>query len=345
MKIAVIHGRFGSERSGHQSASVEGICGAIEAMGHTTAAIDVSEAPSRALVALEETDADLVFNVARTRGRQSELLYPALLEQLDLPFVGSDSQTCATVRDKRLARTLVARHGVQSPRSVLVRRARDLSVGNLRFPVLLTPNFEGHEEDLADHVVVATPAELRQRLSWMLEAYPEGVLIEDVIAGRDVTVFLLEKCLPHLPAAVGYQRLGERDARGAAAPYDYWIRRHHPDRVAVQIPAKLTAAELDAVERAAASVFDVLSIRDVGEVQFRVTPVGDVHFLHASTLPRLDPDAPIYLASRRNALDADGVVAMIVRSAIARHALEDPGAAAHYVPPARGHAPRQAGRP
>lgn len=317
MRIVVTFHSYGRECAGHQAAAADLVVQALERRGHSAAALDVSDSLGRAVAQLEELDPDLVFNLSRGRGRHGDLLFPAVLEQLDLPFTGADAQTSAVIRDKRLAKVLANANGVATPRSVFARQARDVPVRHLDFPVVIKPNYE---EDHSDQVVVSTPALLRGALSAMLDHYPEGVLIEEYVPGMDVTMMYLESHAPHLAAPIGYRRSGSDSNEDRHPLYDHHLRQLEPDKVELVVGPELNrGTSLDDLTRATLQIVAALGLRDAGELQFRITPMGELYFLHASPMPRLDHAAPIYAAAKKLACDTDDVIEAIVRSADRRH--------------------------
>src|SRR5262249_20825568 len=97
----------------------------------------------------------------------------------------------------------------------------------------------------------------------LLHAYPDGVLIEEYVAGIDVTVGWVEKvgCLP--PVAFRYPS-GWR--------WPIYERRLKRDSSAVtaEVPARLPPALRDALTRLSADVVHKLGLHDVARVDWRV---------------------------------------------------------------------------
>jgi D-alanine-D-alanine ligase len=82
--------------------TVEAIAAGLERLGHSVERIDVSGPVSRTVARLESSHADLVFNTAEgRRGRFREAFYPALFEEMGIPFTGSNAYKLARTRDKR----------------------------------------------------------------------------------------------------------------------------------------------------------------------------------------------------------------------------------------------------
>jgi len=320
--------------------TVEGLAGAIERLGHRVERIEVSGPASRTVARLEAFGPDLIFNTAEgRRGRFREAFFPALFDELAMPYTGSDAWVLAVTLDKQLTKLLLAQHGVRTPRWQFLERAEDLQANALGFPVIVKPNFEGSSKGITQDSVVEDPLRLHEAVRAALERYPAGVLVEEFIRGRDVTVPFLEKAAPDRGGVlqpVEYVVDEARAGKRRHAIYDYELKTALDDAVSVRAPARLTAAEAARVHGQAARVYRVLGIRDLGRADFRLGEDGQAYFLEVNALPSLQPGAGIYAAAGLEGLHVDGVISAVVESAVARQ-----GVAAE---PSRRGRPRRAER-
>src|SRR6476660_6229030 len=128
MKVAFTHNlrlsdiRESEKEAEYDSAeTVSAIAAALEVAGHEVEKIEVSGPASNLLERLEQIDPDIIFNTAEgERGRMREAFYPALFEELGIPFTGSDAYTNAITLDKYLTKLIVQRAGIETARGVLV---------------------------------------------------------------------------------------------------------------------------------------------------------------------------------------------------------------------------------
>src|SRR5512134_3717039 len=167
--------------------TVDALAAAIERLGHRVERIEVSGPASRTVARLEAYGPDLIFNTAEgRRGRFREAFFPALFDELGMPYTGSDAYVLALTLDKGLTKLVLAQHGVLTPRWQYVEQPRDLQVNALRFPVIVKPNFEGSSKGITQDSVVEDPLQLHARVAEVLARYPAGALVEEFVAGRDV---------------------------------------------------------------------------------------------------------------------------------------------------------------
>jgi D-alanine-D-alanine ligase len=328
LRIAFCHNRKTSdsleEAEYDTPETVERLAAALAAGGHEVHPIDVSGPVARVAARLEDIRPDLVFNTAEgRRGRLRAAFFPALFEHLGIPFTGADSFASALTLDKLATKERVARHGVRTPAARLlepVRWKEEVETARgLRFPVIVKPNYEGSSKGITSDSVHHDPRRLEDALPGLLRDWPAGLLVEEFIAGRDVTVAYLEALDPPVLEPTGYAYRG-----GAANPhhiYDYRLKNLASDEVEVVLDPDLGPALEAEVRGWAATAARVLGIRDVGRFDFRISRDGKAYFLEANATPSLEEGAGLLLQAARRGLSFEAAVLGIVDSAARRHGI------------------------
>jgi D-alanine-D-alanine ligase len=310
--------------------TVDGLAGAIERLGHRVERIEVSGPASRTVTRLEAFGPDLIFNTAEgRRGRFREAFFPALFDELGMPYTGSDAYTLALTLDKQLTKLVLAQHGVTTPRWQYVEDARDLQVNALRYPVIVKPNFEGSSKGITQDSVVEDPLRLHEVVRQALARYPAGLLVEEYVVGRDVTVPFLEAAAPERAGVLQPVEYVVDEAASATrryAIYDYELKTRLDALVSVRAPAKVRRAQAERIHQLCATVYRVLAIRDLGRVDLRLGEDGQVHFLEINALPSLEAGAGIYAAAALEGLHEDGVLGAVIESAVRRFNILDKSA-------------------
>ena len=122
---------------------------------------------------LEAFGPDLIFNTAEgRRGRFREAFFPALFDELGMPYTGSDAYALALTLDKQLTKLVLAQHGVPTPRWQYLEDPAQLQVNALRYPVIVKPNFEGSSKGITQDSVVEDPVRLHEVVREALLAVP-----------------------------------------------------------------------------------------------------------------------------------------------------------------------------
>jgi D-alanine-D-alanine ligase len=307
--------------------TVNALAGAIERLGHRLERVEVSGPASRIVARLEAYSPDLIFNTAEgRRGRFREAFYPALFDELGFPYTGSDAYALAVTLDKQLTKLMLREHGVVTPVWQYVEHPEELKPQALRFPVIVKPNFEGSSKGITQDSVAETLEELEEKLARALERYPAGILVEEYIAGRDITVPYLaavQNDFGGVLSPVEYVVDAKLGGSRKYAIYDYALKTSNTKAVKVVAPAKLSPAMSEQLRETARKIFRVCDCHDLGRLDFRVSEAGVPHFLEINALPSLEPGAGIYVAAELEGLHLDRVIDSIIESAAKRNGIKD----------------------
>ncbi|WP_415835585.1 D-alanine--D-alanine ligase family protein, partial [Corallococcus soli] len=307
--------------------TVNTLAGAIERLGHRLERFEVSGPASRTVARLEAYSPDLIFNTAEgRRGRFREAFYPALFDELGFAYTGSDAYALALTLDKQLTKLILSKHGIRTPGWQYVEKLSELAAESLHFPVIVKPNFEGSSKGITQDSVAETLEQAREKVARALEKYPAGVLVEEYIRGRDLTVPFLaavDNDYDGVLAPVEYVIDPEVSAGRKYAIYDYDLKTRREKAVSVRAPADIPPKMAEDVRKMAQKIFQVLDCRDLGRLDFRLSDAGVPYFLEINALPSLEPGAGIYSAAELEGLHLDGVINSIIQSAAKRYKIRD----------------------
>jgi D-alanine-D-alanine ligase len=327
MKIAFSHNykRSDSEEEAEFDApsTVEAILAALSAGGHEVIPLDVSGPIPGVLARLQALAPDLIFNTAEgRRGPAREALYPALFDELGLPYTGSDARVLMITLDKWLTKLVVAREGVATPKARLITGSpRAVKIDeHLPLPAIVKPNYEGSSKGIDDNAVVFDAGALYDVIVERLKRYPEGVLVEAFIPGVDITV----------PYVAGLGENGvlspaeyviDPSVRSRHNLYDYRLKNMPSiwDGLSLRCPAILPESTIASLRTATKLAASALGIRDVARFDFRLGDDGSLWFLEANGLPSLDPETNLVRAAELEGLSYNGLIQHIARNAAARH--------------------------
>ncbi|MGE0872937.1 MAG: ATP-grasp domain-containing protein [Kofleriaceae bacterium] len=352
MKVAFTHNlrltdvRDTEKEAEYDSAeTVTAIAAAIEAAGHECEKVEVSGPASNLLERLEAIDPDIIFNTAEgTTGRMREAFYPALFEELGIPYTGSDAYTNAITLDKWLTKLMVQRAGIDTARGILVtvRNFDDVIQrgAGLAFPVIVKPNHEGSSKGIYNSYgagsgsstssgssIVRDPKELSGALKAALRAYPDGVLVEEYIDGLDIALGFIDG-VGHDDGILTPVEL-QIDGNGNGGPandrpfniYDYRLKNVEPGRVQYRCPANVPRDVAARLRSISSEVIRVLGIRDLARLDYRVTQEGRIYLLEANSLPSLGSQSSLFAATAQVGLTYNATIAAILNTAALRSGL------------------------
>ncbi|MCC6213576.1 MAG: D-alanine--D-alanine ligase [Polyangiaceae bacterium] len=269
-RVGVVMGGSSSERE-VSLRSGEAVAQALEEVGHDVvrlALADFSDLAQRVTTAR----IDAAFLALHGRGGEDGCVQ-GVLELLGIPYTGSGVLASALAMDKAKAKELFRLHNVPTP-PYYVARATDLGDlaelhGSFGYPVFVKPRREGSSFGIsrADDF-----AALEQAVEHALE-YDSEALVERYVAGREVTVGLLDGRL-----------LGALEVAPKSGVYDHEAK-YTPGMTEYFLPARLPAVRLQGVLHLAERAAQAIGARGAVRVDLIVTEGRNEYVLEVNTLP------------------------------------------------------------
>jgi D-alanine-D-alanine ligase len=244
---------------------------------------------------------------------------------LGLPYVGSDPLTLAVCLDKPSAKKLAQAGGVRTPQFQVIEDVDDLNnLGDfsLDFPVIVKPAYEGSSKGIRENSRVENLADLHQRSQHVIATYRQPALVEEFIAGAEVTVGVVGNA----PAQIlGVMEVVPRDGSAENFIYTLDVKRNWRQMVGYRCPPQVPASCVKELEAAALTLFRVLGCRDFARFDFRVDVHDRPYFIEANPLPGLAPNySDLSLMGNLSGWDYSRIIRTILDSALERQGLLRP---------------------
>jgi D-alanine-D-alanine ligase len=305
--------------------TVQALREVIEKLGHTVIELGNGKSLVRKLL---DDPVDLVFNFAEGSGvsRSRESRVPALCELLNIPYTGSDPLTLGLALDKDLARRTVEDAGVTTPQGIVVQYVPGeydgdyaeflplLEEAELQLPVIAKPVCEGSSKGIRRRCLIETAEELGAVVVSLWKDYQQDVLIEEFIAGDEVTVGIIGNDPGEI---VGMMRIMPKQPTDKFV-YSLEVKRNWREMVDYEAPAKLPAKTILAIEDAAISAYEILGCQDLCRIDFRIRD-GIPYFIEANPLPGLNPiTADVFLIAKGQGWSYHDLIQAILDTALIR---------------------------
>jgi len=262
---------------------------------------------------LKESQVDLVFNI-------SSLVEAAILEELELPYVGSALFAIAVAADKSLAKKLWQRVDLPTSPFHVARTEEDCEVFKesppFEYPLFLKPVAGRGSAGIDRTSVVTNHEELVAGVQARRRTIGQPVLIERFLQGREVSVGILgnaedPRVLPPLEIVC---REGD---------VTLTFEKKALDDDSFLCPAPLTTEETETVQRLACRAYRALGLRDYGRIDMILTDEGPF-LLEGNTFaglmctPLEMPHSYLGIMARAAGMDGPGLLDEIIQAAVTR---------------------------
>ncbi|MGW1682714.1 D-alanine--D-alanine ligase family protein [Saccharopolyspora sp. NPDC002376] len=300
------HEREVSLRSGRR------LSAALRSVGLTVAEWD---ADARLLSRVEQERPDAVV-VALHGGEGENGAVQAVLEMLDVPYVGTGPHACRRAWDKPTAKAELSRAGLATPdwvslphstfRELGAQAVLDALVAKLGLPLMLKPDQGG---SALGAQVVREAAELPSAMVGAL-SYGDTVLVEQFVEGTEVAITVIDG--PDGPEALPAVQIEPADG-----VYDY-TARYTAGLTSYHAPAEISPEAAAAAGELAIAAHRLLGLRDVSRTDAIIDRDGTPHFLEVNVSPGLTETSLLPMAVEAAGRSMGEVFAGLVERAIAR---------------------------
>jgi len=299
--------------------TIELISGALKNLGHTVVRLGGGR---EFLTNILCESVDIVFNIAEGRGiyRSREAQVPSVLEMLNIPYTGSDPQCLAICLDKPLTKKLAATAGVCVPKEIIINSAQELQKvrwDDFPFPAIVKPIFEGSSKGIRVSSVTKNPDQLTELVTRLIDCYHQPVMVEEFIAGDEVTVGMIGNSPPQV---LGMMRILPRKKYDHFV-YSLEVKRDWKNTVDYECPPRLEDKVLKRIEDSAISAFQVLGCRDFARLDYRIGRDGIPYFLEINPLPGLGDYSDLVIMALKMGWTYDVLIGAVLNAALERYPL------------------------
>ena len=199
-----------------------------------------------------------------------------LLEDAEIPYVGSGVKASADAMDKARAKELFVAAGLKvTPGQVMVKGQNLPDAQAITYPVFVKPSSGGssrgtHKVKSADKLADAIADAF---------LYDDKVLIEKAINGREIECAVLERDGTSYASVIG-----EIVVNPQFEFYDFEAK-YLDDATTVKIPANISEEDSQAIQIAAMQAFDALGCAGLARCDFFYTDHNEIIINEINTLP------------------------------------------------------------
>ena len=303
MKVAVLYGGTSGEREVSLS-SGRGIMNALEKKGHEVVGIDFNPSKINELLTL---NVDVVFIGLHGRFGEDGRIQ-GLLDMLNIPYVGSGVLGSALAMNKVKAKRIMESVGIRVAKDQAINAEtfnRENFVLKIDYPVVVKPASEGST------IGITIAGNEQELLAGIEEAFKhdEDVLIEEFIAGMEVTVSVLgkkgvEQALPVIEI-VPKNKFYDYEAKYAPGGSDHII------------PARVSEEITEYLQKNAVLAHQSLNCKTYSRTDFIVPFDGTLPVvLEVNTLPGMTPTSLFPDAAKEIGLSYEDMIERLIELSI-----------------------------
>jgi D-alanine-D-alanine ligase len=283
-------------------------------MGHNPALMPVSSI-EKCFAEIREFAPEMIFNLCEGfHGKSKHEMHVAgLWEIIGIPYSGNRPITLGLSQNKILAKNIFNANGIPTPDyEVFEAVPEKLRMG---YPVFAKPSNEDASLGISQNSVIYDIDSLKRSVASLLSKYDEPVLVEKYIEGREFNISIIGNKDPKvLPVSeIDFSALDEGTPKitGYEAK---WLADHPFYRKTPSVcPAKIAADLRKNLETTALKVYELLSGKDYGRVDFRVDADENIHVLEFNPNPDISPDAGFVKALIASGMDFEDFLKIIIR--------------------------------
>jgi len=247
--------------------------------------IDATTFPCNAQLTdnLKKYKPDFVINCVDSVYGQEYLCatIPATLELLQIPYTGTRVMGMTINTNKFFTKNILEQWGITTPKCQLIKESVDELDVIMDFPLIAKLNdFHGSIE-ISDDSVCVDEKSLKTRFKYLHDIYKSPILVEEYIAGREVSVHIIEGINTKVYAGEKVFKPEYKGKYNIATYNNNWGTEDIFTYVKYDLP--------DRVKESLKKAFDVLKLEDFAKFDLRVDASGHHYIIDVNANPTLGP--------------------------------------------------------
>lgn len=232
---------------------------------------------------------DLVLNLAEAFGgtNNNEVLVPAMLEALEIPFTGATAHNMTITLDKAQTKLIALANGVPTPMYQVFRDGTESLDESMVFPLIVKPVREEASIGIRQDSVVRDSESLRRKMEEVFRLYRQPAIVESFVVGREISIGVIGNghnlhVFPPLEFLFAEAKTPYEQIRS----YEYKWGGKKEQMVEAAFLPKTTALLADYVRR----MFIATECRDYARMDFRIGYDGEIYLLEVNYNPGIGPN-------------------------------------------------------
>jgi D-alanine-D-alanine ligase len=254
------------------------IAGYLQQLGHQCQLVAGDD---QLTIQLKQFQPDLVINLVDSiYGREYlSSAIPGVLELLKIPYTGSGILGQSLNSNKYLTKSLLQQYGVPTPKFQFFATHQDEVDPQMNYPLMVKLNEIHGSVEITQDSICFNERQLRKQLANLYRTYQQPLVVEEFIAGDEVTVILIEGSVTKLYSA---QKIFADQSPFAQIMtfeknWDDEIIEYHKYQLPYQVKKSIKTA------------YSILKMEDYAKFDLRVDQAGRHYVIDANSNPCMGP--------------------------------------------------------
>jgi len=240
------------------------------------------------------------------------------LDRMGFTYTGTGADALAFSQDKREVKASLRRQGVPTPRWKIA--AAPVSDGWDYYPAIVKPALEHCSFGVTREAVVLSPAELAERVQYVLDTFQQPALVEEFIDGREFHISVIGDGKLHTlpPAEMDFSAFDNVKDRLCTFESKFDPQSRSYNMIELHLPAVLTSDEQRQIEAAALAAYRLVGCRDYARLDLRLRD-GIFYVLDVNPNADFSPDTSLAMSAELSGLSYGQLGSLLVNLAAERH--------------------------
>ncbi len=300
----------------------EAIVSALESEGFRARAINIEENLSKLQATLARSRPDVVFNLMEYfyNDPRLEAAVAALFDLYRIPYTGASSFALALCQRKDLAKQLLAKNRVLTPKFKILYEPKVPKRIGLNYPLIVKPAREDASLGITKESLVHDWEQLSARAQFLFQKFNQPLIIEEYIEGIELHISILGNDRPQVLPIIefDFSELPEEDPHIITYEMKWNPLAPAYHKVHSSCPADLAAKVEEEVKVQALRAFRVLDCRDYARVDIRLSEDDKPFVLEVNPNPDLTEGVSFMEAAEEAGLSFSETLRTIAEFALRR---------------------------
>jgi D-alanine-D-alanine ligase len=262
-----------------------------------------------------------VFNIAEYLDEKNKVGFlPALLDEIDVPHLGSSSESVETGLNKATTKTLLIKEKIPTPQYFVVNNQRSDTSSDIKrigFPMIVKPVREGGHIGISEDSIVYDDIGLNKITNRIFDEHNQPALVEEYITGpgmREFSVGIIEgEARLFTPIEIDYKAM---DVKKEILSFE--SAQQDLEKTKLVQEDKIREKVIDLAER----TFDIVGARDYSRVDLRMND-SDCYVLEINIMPGLGSNSFLPQAAKDiYGLEYNQLIQKLVENSIQRQKIK-----------------------